>query len=163
MTPSFDFHPFIVKYSLLAGLLALAASTNVHADGPLMAYPVLPAYKQECGSCHTAYPPSLMPAPSWHRILGNLQHHYGTDASLDAKTVGEIGGWIDRFAGTYKRVREEPPNDRITESAWFIRKHREVPASAWKRPSIRSASNCAACHTRADSGMFSEHEVSIPR
>lgn len=29
-------------------------------------------------------------------------------------------------AGTYKRVSEEPPQDRITLLAWFERKHRKV-------------------------------------
>jgi hypothetical protein len=45
-----------------------------------------------------------------------------------------------------------PPEDRITRSAWFIRKHDEVPAAAWQRPAIRSAANCGACHPKADQG-----------
>lgn len=61
------------------GLSFLAAAE----EGPGMrAAPLLPKYRQECASCHIAYPPGALPASSWQRILGNLQHHYGTDASL---------------------------------------------------------------------------------
>ncbi len=69
------------------GALALvAALVPAHADGERagMRVPLLPAYKQECGSCHLAYPPGLLPASSWQRLMGDLPHHFGTDASLDA-------------------------------------------------------------------------------
>jgi hypothetical protein len=66
-------------------------------------------------------------------------------------------------AGTYKRVREAPPDDRITRSAWFVRKHREVDAAVWKRASIKSAAQCTACHVQAEQGNFDEHQVRVPR
>ena len=47
---------------------------------------VPPAYVQECGSCHAAYPPGMLPARSWQRVMGGLDRHYGSDASLDAPT-----------------------------------------------------------------------------
>ena len=45
---------------------------------------LLPAYVQECGSCHVPYPPGLLPNESWQRLMANLPQHFGTDASLDA-------------------------------------------------------------------------------
>jgi mono/diheme cytochrome c family protein len=125
--------------------------------------PLLPVYQQECAACHLAYPPGMLPAASWQRITANLPKHYGTDASLDPATVSELNRWLVANAGTYKRVREVPPDDRITRSAWFVRKHDEVPAAAWKRASVKSAANCAACHGGAEKGDFSEHLVRIPR
>ena len=124
---------------------------------------LLPKYKQECAACHVAFPPGMLPADSWRRLLSNLPRHYGTDASLDAATVSEIATWLSANAGTYKRVREAPPEDRITRSAWFIREHDEVPGAVWKRPAVKSAANCAACHMQADQGVFNEHNVRIPR
>ncbi|MDP3761307.1 MAG: diheme cytochrome c [Ramlibacter sp.] len=123
----------------------------------------LPLYTQECASCHVAYPPGLLPSASWQRLMGNLPRHYGTDASLDATSLTELSAWLAANAGSYRRVREEPPQDRITRSAWFLRKHDEVPARAWKLPAVKSPSNCSACHTRADQGDFDEHDVRIPR
>ena len=120
-------------------------------------------YQQECASCHLAYPPGMLPAASWRRLIDNLPRHFGTDASLDAASVRELAAWLAANAGTYRRVRETPPDDRITSSAWFTRKHDEVPAAVWKRPAIKSAANCSACHAQADQGDFNEHTVRIPR
>lgn len=151
-------------------LTALAAAASLvglqaHADarGPMA--PLLPRYVQECGSCHVPYPPGMLPAASWQRLMHGLERHFGTDAALDAASVQEIGQWLQRHAGTYKRVSEEPPQDRITRSAWFLRKHRadEVPPQLWQHPQVRSASNCAACHTQAAQGRFDERDIRLPR
>ncbi|WKZ85444.1 diheme cytochrome c [Ralstonia pickettii] len=136
----------------------------VAEEGPGMrAAPLLPKYRQECASCHIAYPPGALPASSWQRILGNLQHHYGTDASLDPATVKQLDQWLTANAAGRSNAMPPPPEDRITRSAWFARTHDEVPAAVWRRPAIKSASNCAACHTKADQGNFNEHDVRIPR
>ena len=31
-----------------------------------------PVWKAECGSCHVAYPPQLLPAQSWRKIMARL-------------------------------------------------------------------------------------------
>lgn len=120
------------------------------------------AYTQECSSCHVAYPPGLLPAQSWGRIMQNLGHHYGTDASIDPATVHQLSVWLQDNAGTYKRVTEAPPQDRITRSAWFERKHRRIDPAVWKLASVKSAANCQACHRTADRGGFGEHNLRIP-
>jgi mono/diheme cytochrome c family protein len=144
-------------------LLIWAVAASALADGRLMPAQVLPAYKQECAACHMAYPPGMLPAASWQRIMTGLDRHYGTDASLEAAQVQQVSAWLQANAGTYKRVREAPPDDRISRSAWFVRQHREVDAAVWKRASIKSAAQCAACHTQAEQGNFDEHQVRIPR
>jgi cytochrome c len=123
----------------------------------------LPKYQQECAACHVAYPAGMLPAESWRRLMSNLPRHFGTDASLDAATVSDLTNWLGANAGTYKRAREVPPEDRITKSAWFIREHDEVAPDVWKRASVRGAANCAACHTQADKGDFNERAIRIPR
>ena len=126
--------------------------------------PAPPKYKQECASCHMAYPPGLLPAASWQHLMANLGKHYGTDASLAAQDATLIGNWLNTNAGTYKRVSGAPPEDRISQSDWFLRKHRagEVPANVWTRASVRSPANCSACHSGAEQGNFNEHQVRIP-
>lgn len=159
-------HPERLSFQqILIGLIAAFSFANAAlADGGKRAPRVslLPAYQQECASCHTAYPPGMLPATSWNRVMSNLNKHYGADASLDPATVNELSTWLAANAGTYKRVREEPPQDRLTLSAWFVGKHREVSAPAWKRPAVKSAANCAACHPQADKGDFNEHSIRIP-
>jgi mono/diheme cytochrome c family protein len=149
----------------IALILAFGAAHAALADDDRQTarVPLLPKYQQECSACHVAYPPGLLPKASWQRLMGNLPQHFGTDASLDPATQKELAAWLDAHAGTGKRASEAPPEDRITRTAWFIRKHDEVPAATWKRPAIKSASNCGACHTQADQGDFSESRVHIPR
>lgn len=154
--------PRLLAAALLATGLALAVPSARADGGRLMPLKVPPAYTQECGACHTAYPPGLLPAASWQRLMGGLDRHYGTDASLDAQTVQQLHAWLQAHAGTYKRVAEEPPQDRITRSAWFERKHRKVEPAVWTLPSVKSAANCAACHGGADQGRFDDDELRLP-
>jgi len=143
--------------------LALASSAWADGEGRTARVPLNPKYQQECAACHLAYPPGMLPAASLQRLMTQLPQHFGSDASLDPATLKELSSWLGANAGTYKRVREEPPQDRITRSAWFVRKHDEVAAATWKLPAVKSAANCAACHTRADQGDFNERYVRIPR
>jgi hypothetical protein len=143
--------------------LGFAAASFAHADGGrTMPRDVPAAYTQECAACHTAYPPGMLPARSWQRILSTLDKHYGTDASLDPATVQQLSGWMQANAGTYKRVAEAPPEDRITRSAWFLRKHDDMAAPVWKLASVKSAANCAACHSRANQGQYDERGLQLP-
>jgi hypothetical protein len=153
-------HPSV---PLLAALCAALLAPLAQADGVTMPRTMLPKYTQECAACHMAFPPGMLPAASWQRIMSGLDKHYGADASLDAAGVQQISAWLQTHAGTYKRVREEPPKDRITQSNWFVRKHHEVAPAVFQRASIKGAANCMACHAGADQGNFSEHNVRIPR
>lgn len=145
------------------GLMAAGLASPALADGKRLAVPMLGAYVQECGSCHVAYAPGLLPAASWQRLLDNLSRHFGSDASLDAAAARPIAAWLQANAGSGRIGRSTPPQDRITRSDWFLREHREIDNATWQRPTVRSAANCSACHPRADIGRFSEHDVRIPR
>ncbi len=154
--------------TLLTMLACLLAAGPGRADGDRAAarVPLLPAYKQECAACHLAYPPGLLPAASWRRLMDNLPRHFGTDASLDAATLAQLNGWLAANAGTSRKVARDPsppPQDRITRAAWFVREHAEVRAATWALPAVKSAAHCAACHTRADQGEFRERDIRIPR
>lgn len=150
----------IKKWAALSlSLLALAA----HADGVRM--PAAPAiYKTECAACHTAYPPGLLSEKDWRKTMTGLASHFGTDASLAPHEVKEISNFLFTNAAT-NLGRYGAPADppRLTQTAWFEREHlRKLPASVWLDSRVKSASNCAACHTRADQGSFSENDIAVP-
>lgn len=151
----------LLAASLLAALPWHALASNDSDRGRNA--PLLPAYVQECGACHTPFAPGLLPAASWQRLMGSLPRHFGTDASTDTATQRTLSAWLQQNAGTGKRGREEPPEDRITRAAWFTREHREFNASTWKRPAIKSPANCSACHAQATVGRYSEHDVRVPQ
>ena len=119
-------------------------------------------WKSECGGCHVAFPPRTLDAESWRRVMQSLARHYGADASLDAAAAREIGAFLEANAG-----RVVPPQDealpRVTRTPWFVREHRKVEAPTWKRASIKTPVNCAACHTEAERGDFRERGIRIPQ
>ena len=121
-------------------------------------------YGTECGACHIAYPPRLLPQASWQALMGGLDKHFGVDASLDTATANTITAFLEQAAASNRR--DVPPTPatplRITETAWFRHEHDEIPPTVWKRKSIGSPANCGACHAGAEQGRFSEHGVRIP-
>jgi diheme cytochrome c len=122
------------------------------------------AWKQECGSCHVAYPPGLLPQASWRRIMAGLEQHFGENAGLPPQTAAEISTFLTTNAADAGRpaVAGTAAPMRITEDAWFRREHREVGAAVWKRQAVGGPANCAACHRQAEQGVFNEHGVKIP-
>ena len=58
-----------------------------------------PQYIDECGSCHMAYQPGLLPARSWQKIMGGLADHFGDNAELDPDVlVGLTAYLVDNSA-----------------------------------------------------------------
>jgi hypothetical protein len=152
---------------MLGAAVALAAAFAAAASERGLGHPapMLPSYRQECAACHVAYPPGLLPAASWQRLMSNLPRHFGTDASLDPAMVRDLADWLEANStdsGNALREGVPPPEDRITRSLWFVREHREVAAATWKRPAVKSAANCAACHPQDDQGDFNEHAIRLP-
>jgi cytochrome c553 len=140
-----------------ASLLAVAAeakSQSLAADSA--------TWRAECGSCHVAYAPALLPTVEWRQLMRSLDRHFGADASIDAKTAVEI----DRFLAANARRgegRAAEAQPRITTTRWFRHEHDEVSAAVFRSPSVKTPANCAACHPGAAAGNFDEHAVGIPR
>lgn len=122
-----------------------------------------PTWRAECGSCHVAYPPSLLGAASWRAVMAGLDRHFGVDASLDPIAAARIGAFLERNASTRRSAADGKPPLRITETRWFVHEHDEIPAATWKRPAVKGPANCAACHAGADRGNFDEHAIRIPK
>lgn len=140
------------------------------APAPLS--PEAAAYQTECSSCHLAYPPELLPARSWTRLMGGLDDHFGQNAELDAAARESMTRWLERNAAEHsprsmaRRVLRDSEGKtplRISELRFIQREHDEVNPLVWRRPAVGSVANCAACHRGAEKGSFSEHDIRIPR
>ncbi len=144
---------------LFAGaLLALPAQADrlpVPAGAP-------PSFAAECGGCHLPFPPALLTAPDWKRVMARLDKHYGDNASLDENTRRELEEFLVSHAATDRRKAGAGDPPLLTESAWFRREHRKVPQAVWRDARVKSAANCTACHTRAEAGSYSEREIVVP-
>jgi hypothetical protein len=116
--------------------------------GGRLAVPANPTWQAECASCHIAYPPQLLPAASWRRLMSQLDRHFGIDASLDAGASSEILAFLEKHAG-----RGADQSLRITETRWFRHEHDEATA--------QKLSNCESCHRTAAQGDFRERNLRI--
>lgn len=56
-------------------------------------------FYDECISCHTLYPPHLLPKKSWITMMDDLENHFGDDASLDAEDVNSIKEYLVKNSG----------------------------------------------------------------
>ncbi len=131
------------------------------------------AYSEECGSCHFAYQPALLPAASWKKLMSGLENHFGENAELAQQTLLELNAYLDSNAADrvdgikradkiMRSLGEQIPL-RITDVPYIHRQHHEIPSRIIKNnPDVRSLSNCANCHTRADTGSYAEREIRIP-
>lgn len=130
-------------------------------------------YLSECGECHFAYQPGLLPRHDWERIMDALVDHYGDDASLDEKQAAEIRGYLlenaaDRAGQSRARAFSSGSDTsdmlpRITNTDYFRREHYEIPPRLVRdNAEVGSFSNCQACHRNAAAGIYNEHQVVIP-
>ena len=132
-----------------------------------------PLWREECGSCHLAFHPNLLPARSWQQIMAGQGRHFGTDLALDAPTATAILAFLVRNAAenspteaAFKINRSIPPNAtplRITETPYWVEKHRSIRGSDWQLPLVKRKSHCAACHLDAVAGTFEDAAMQIPR
>ena len=119
--------------------------------------------QEECGSCHLVYPATLLSRGDWGRVLDRLADHYGVDATLEPAALAAAARALDVPGDASPSRREATRPPRITTSEDFRDEHDEVPDAVWRRPAIRSAANCDACHADAVRGDFDEDKVRIPR
>lgn len=141
---------------LFIAALLLVALHSANADQHL---PPLsqPLWQSECGACHTPYHPGLLPAPAWQKVMADLAHHFGSDASLSAKDTATISRFLLTNAARSGKLASNS-GMRITEAGWFTREH----GGRASRAGVR-LSQCSACHQGADSGNFDERQIRIPR
>lgn len=129
-------------------------------------------YKEECGACHFVYQPELLPSASWMKILTNLDDHFGEEIELDPDSKKIISDYLKsnsaetssakRAVKIMRSLGNNAPM-RITDTPYIREKHHELNPEILKRESIGSLSNCIACHTTAEEGIYEDDNVKIPK
>lgn len=144
----------------LTALALVFGSTMAYADSDRLSVPNHPKWKEECSSCHIAYPPQLLTAENWQQMMRGLDKHFGANATLDSKTNKEILDFLQRHAGA--GARNSAASLRISDTPWFNREHRKVSKNNWSDPVVKTRSNCTACHVNAERGDWSERGIRMP-
>ena len=81
-------------------LLCLAAAGPALAEGGASVPPIdNPVVQKECGACHMAYAPQMLPMRSWQAIMGHLGDHFGENATLPASDGTTILAYLVAHAG----------------------------------------------------------------
>jgi len=155
----------------------LVGHDDVATEGPHVAFvgkklPVSALWQEECGSCHQAFHPSLLPARSWQNLLAQQDRHFGDDLGLDSATVAKLLAFAGPNAAEQgateaawkinRSVKAEATPLRITETPYWLKKHREIAESDWKNLKVKSKANCAACHLDAEAGTYEDAAMRIP-
>jgi cytochrome c553 len=166
-------------------VVGLAATMAVHAaddrfhkktaDSMMGFMPARDAtYVKECGSCHFAYSPGLLPARSWVRHMDGLDKHFGETLQLDAATRSKILDYLTKNAADaspYEGSRvfmELIPATYTPLRFMHIPKFRQMHTvmreiiSTKSKVKVRTLTNCNACHTKADEGSFGLEEMYVP-
>jgi len=130
-------------------------------------------YLKECGSCHFAFQAGLLPERSWIKMMNGLENHFDTDATLAKGDYDTLVKYLKANSSDnameYKRSRKMTNSIRynetplkITEVTYFKDKHDEIPLRLITQKEVGTISNCMACHTTADKGIYSERAIKIP-
>ncbi len=119
------------------------------------------AWNDECGSCHLAYHPSLLPARSWSRMLAEQRSHFGEDLALNNETLQSLQAYAERNAAealaspvAWKMattIAAEAAPLSISATPYWEERHASLDATTWK--SVRR-SECGKCHRDAEAGNF---------
>jgi len=130
-----------------------------------------PTYTKECGECHTAYPPFLLPEESWRRVMSGLDNHFGeeiTEANITKLQQKSILSFLKKNSaetstrevsvGIMKSIGERRPK-AITKTPYWRERHKGIPKSAFEDESIKDKSNCKACHRDFEYGNLDDMNI----
>ncbi len=160
----------IVVVAVLVVVVVLAVGHEALDHGVLP--PVTDAtWTGECGGCHVAYHPALLPERSWRALMADLPTHFGEELAVDGVASAKITAFLVANAGDnspHRRARElaegipadETPR-RVSETRWFRSKHRELEG-AWASRAVGGPANCPACHPQAAAFDYEGRRAKVP-
>ena len=167
-----------LSIAALAAAGADAADDRFWKDKPGSTHGFLaasdPLYVKECGSCHFAYSPGLLPARSWELQMKRLESHFGENVNLDPGTRAQSQAYLvdnaaDRsgYEGSrvfMERVEADQTPYRLRDVRLFREMHYIVTRvmNTDPRVKVKTLSDCGACHQLAAEGSFGNSELAVP-
>lgn len=128
-------------------------------------------FVKECASCHTLYPPSVLPKKSWELIMADLENHFGDDASLDVESNKNILAFLlknsaenSTMESSFKFLQSIKNQDIIamSKTTYWEKTHKDLPKEIFNNEKIKSKANCKACHIDIEKGLIEDENIKNP-
>lgn len=162
----------LVAYFLSAGMGLIPGKEAFESQFDGKALASSEVWQEECGACHMAYHPSLLPSRSWQALLEQQDRHFDEDLYLDE----DVQKQLQRFASenSAEQGMTEPARKimaamdrnstplRITDTAYWKHKHEDIPAEVWAQSNVNGKGQCDACHSDAKQGWFEDARMRVP-
>jgi hypothetical protein len=178
--PGQEMRRFALALALATSLGVHAANEAFHKTTPDSLRGFLaatdPTYVKECGTCHFAYSPGLLPARSWMRQLDRMAtaKHFGESIELAPATRAKIQDYLTKNAADVspyegsKTFMERIPASQTPYRFSDVQLFRQMHTVIWEviniktKVKVRNLANCNACHQKAAEGSFGLDELYVP-
>src|SRR5574344_834705 len=112
-------------------------------------------------------PPNLLHKKSWELIMGDLENHFGDDASLDEKTNQDILTFLlknsaetstNKASWNFLNSIGDKDIIALSKTTYWERKHKKIPKEVFKNEKVKSVANCKACHSDSEKELIENGE-----
>jgi len=125
-------------------------------------------WQDECGGCHLAFHPSLLPARSWAQLLAGQDEHFGEELGISARKLQLLSAFASAHAAealessvAWKMEHSIPGGAtplRITTTPYWQQRHARIAAAVF---ASTRRSECGACHQDAKAGTFAPQAIHL--
>jgi cytochrome c553 len=129
-------------------------------------------YRSECGSCHFAYLPGMLPARSWRALVADSANHFGESLSLPVATAATIERYLVEHAADrsdyrgsklmLSRLDDDATPRRITALPLMRLRHVVIRKLQSEGRVDAKLTNCDSCHEKAATGSFAYSQIVVP-
>ena len=163
-----------IGFSIYVLVYALSVKDNLITAGynqPIDYKKENALFVSECASCHTLYPPKLLPKKSWKIMMANLEDHFGDDASLEPEDTQSILEYLLKNSAENStseasvnilKTLQNKDTIAITQTPFWKYRHKNIDSKYFEDNKVKSKANCKACHSDVEKGIIEDHNIKMP-
>lgn len=100
--------------------------------------------------------------------MGDLENHFGDDASLDVETNNEILAFLVKNSAETSTMEASwnflnSINNKdiiaLSDTEFWKKRHKDIPKEVFENSKIKSKANCKACHTDIEKGLVEDENI----
>lgn len=100
--------------------------------------------------------------------MGNLENHFGDDASLDFEDTKNILEYLVKNSAENSTMQaslnflnsiKDKDIIAMTQTTFWERKHKNIPKDIFSHVDIKSKANCKACHIDIEKGLIENENI----